>query len=38
MAQHRTVHTRREIAEVAIPLQGFATPWEWCEAKTDPKI
>ncbi len=38
MARHRAIHTRREIAEVAIPLQDFATQWEWCEAKPDPKI
>ncbi len=38
MAQHRAVHTRRKIAEVATPLQGFATPWQGCEAKSDPKI
>ena len=37
VAQHRVVHARREIAEVATPLQDFATPCEWCETKLDPK-
>ena len=32
------IYTRREISEVATPLQTFATQWEWCEAKPDQKI
>jgi len=38
MAQHRVIHSRREIDEVANPLQDFATQWEWCEAKPNSKI
>jgi len=38
MAQHRAIHIRREIAEVATALQDFAAQWEWCDAKPDPKI